>query len=231
MSFFSSRSQDSRPLASSRSIGFSTRCPTTIQVPGSKNRSQKEHLDETHVSDTPPQPFPSRPCIRSSWHRRVPSVTCARHDGSRGPRRQVFEGRHYPRSRQTAFLDAHRLTRRRRDPRLHYRRQGILDHQRRAQPLLRPPGPGRHPQQSESHHGQRPRLFVPAHRNQQPAERRARSQNLRGTERRVRCRGEHRTARLCERRGSPGIRQRTRNAPHAKPPGKSTRSRPKLPSR
>ena len=41
------------------------------------------------------------------------------------------------------------------------------------------PGPGRHSQQFEPHHRERARLFLPADRNQQRTECRARSQNLR----------------------------------------------------
>ena len=57
------------------------------------------------------------------------------------------------------------LPEKRRDSRLHDRRQGILDHQRRAQSLLHPPGTGRNSQQPEPHHGERSRLFVPALRD------------------------------------------------------------------
>ena len=70
------------------------------------------------------------------------------------------------------YLNAHHPARKRRDSRLHDRRQGILDHQRRAQPLLHPSGTGRNSQQPESHHGERSRLFVPALRDQQRPERR-----------------------------------------------------------
>ena len=41
------------------------------------------------------------------------------------------------------------------------------------------PGSGRHPQQPESHHRERPRLFVPADRNQQRTECRARPEDFR----------------------------------------------------
>ena len=56
----------------------------------------------------------------------------ARRDRS-GARREVFEGRHCPGSREAALFDPDRSSRGRRDSRFHHRRQGILDHQRRAQ--------------------------------------------------------------------------------------------------
>ena len=111
---------------------------------------------------------------------------CTSRNGRNGASRQVFEGRHRSRSRQTSLFDAHRPAGGRRDSRFHHRRQGILGHQRRPQPLLRPSRPGRHSQQPEPHYRQWPRLFVPSDRNQQRAQYGTRPQDFRRTKGRLR---------------------------------------------
>ena len=146
-----SRSRDSRPQSFSVSSCYLGAFPVKAKVRSTTNHPQKEQVNETNVPLSGTRLFLSGVRLPGYGRSRFPRFTHVRRNGSSGACCEVFEGRHCSRSRQAPVFNAHRPSRGRGDSRFHHRRQGILGHQRGAQPLLRPPGPGRYPQQSESH--------------------------------------------------------------------------------
>ena len=78
-----------------------------------------------------------------------------------GSHHQVLRQRHHRAAMPDAGLHRHCLAGWRADPRLHHRRQGALDRQRRSELLLHPPGQARSFVEPQSHLRQREDLFVP----------------------------------------------------------------------
>src|SRR5579862_1607725 len=150
-----------RPPSSYWPIGSSSfsRIPTEVlntTTQGEKDEPRNIRSKEVHFQLADSSRSFERRCFQLQFTSSRDARWCAR--------REVFQRRHRSRTRQVAVFNAHRSAGQRGDPRFHYRRQRILDHQRGAQPLLRSSRPGWHSQQLESHYRKRARLFLPAYR-------------------------------------------------------------------
>src|SRR5439155_22155332 len=91
-------------------IGLSERFPTATKVRSKTIPFQKEHLDETCLSQSGAQLFTSHSRRRSSRRSRFPRFSSACINRS-CPRCEVFERRHRAGPRQASVFDAYRPSR------------------------------------------------------------------------------------------------------------------------